>query len=319
MSKLLWDQTGERKYETGVKNGALYVRNSAGAYPLGVAWNGLTAVTESPEGAEPTPFYADDIKYLNILSTEEFNATIEAYTYPDEFGVCDGSADLVAGVSIGQQNRSVFGMAYKTVLGNDVDYNDHGYKLHLIYGALAAASEKAFNTINDTPEAITFSWDVSTTKVEVTGAKPTASIVIDSTKVDATKLAALELILFGTTGVDPRLPLPDEVKTIMTVTPDALSLDTIVPADEATNVAVDTTIVLTFNNEIVSENVLLMTADGVTVATTKAWDATAKILTVTPDANLANATDYIVVVDGVVDVNSQLLATDATNNFTTIA
>lgn len=224
MAKLVWDKTSERLYETGVKNGVLYVQGAGGTYPKGVAWNGLTAVTESPSGAEPTPLYADDIKYLNLLSTEEFAATIEAYTYPDEFADCDGSKSIAAGVYIGQQARKTFGMCYKTTLGNDTEGNDHGYKLHIIYGALAAPSEKAYETINDTPEAITFSWEISTTPVNVTGAKPTATIVIDSTKADATKLAALEVILFGAdaangegTGTDPRLPLPDEIATLMAV------------------------------------------------------------------------------------------------------
>lgn len=219
MSRIVWDQTGERFYETGVKNGVVYPQVS-GAYPKGVAWNGLTAVTESPSGAEATALYADDTKYLSLLSTEEFGATIEAYTYPDEFAACDGSAELVKGVSISQQKRTPFGMCYKTTIGNDVDGNDHGYKLHIIYGALAAPSEKAYATINDSPEAITFSWEITTTPVKVTGARPTASIVIDSTKVEPTKLAALEDILYGKdgdsgVGTEPRLPLPDEIKTIM--------------------------------------------------------------------------------------------------------
>ena len=214
MAKIEWDKTGERLYETGVKNGVLYVQEG-GAYPKGVAWNGLTAVTESPSGAEATPLYADDIKYLNLLSTEEFGATIEAYTYPDEFAACDGSASLVDGVMIGQQARKTFGLCYRTTIGNDTDGNDHGYKLHIIYGALAAPSEKAYATINDSPEAITFSWEVTTTPVNVTGAKPTASITIDSTKADPTKLAALEKILYGDTE-EARLPLPDEIKTLMT-------------------------------------------------------------------------------------------------------
>lgn len=215
MSKLVWDQTGERLYETGVRNGVLYIP-TAGVYSKGVAWNGLTAVTESPSGAEATPLYADDIKYLNLMSTEEFGATIEAYTYPDEFAECDGSAALVDGVYIGQQARKTFGLCYRTTLGNDVDGNDYGYKLHIIYGCLAAPSEKGYATINDSPEAITFSWEVTTTPVNVTGAKPTASITIDSTKADATKLAALEDILYGSDSEEARLPLPDEIKTLMT-------------------------------------------------------------------------------------------------------
>ena len=214
MAKLIWDASGERFYETGVKNGVLYVQE-AGAYPKGVAWNGLTAVTESPSGAEATPLYADDIKYLNLMSNEEFGATIEAYTYPDEFMVCDGSAALVEGVYIGQQPRKAFGMCYRTVLGNDVASNDYGYKLHLIYGALAAPSEKAYATINDSPEAITFSWEVTTTPVNATGHKPTASLVIDSTKVDSEKLAALEAVLYGSESEEARLPLPDEVLEIV--------------------------------------------------------------------------------------------------------
>ena len=215
MSKIVWDQTGERLYETGVKRGVLYVQDTGGTYPKGVAWNGLTAVTESPSGAEATPLYADDIKYLNLISTEELGGTIEAYTYPDEFAECDGSASIATGVYIGQQPRKTFGMCYTTTVGNDVDSNAHGYKLHLIYGALASPSEKAYSTINDSPEAITFSWEFSTTPVNVTGFKPTANIVIDSTKATPEKLAALEKILYGDTEVEPRLPLPNEVAQVM--------------------------------------------------------------------------------------------------------
>lgn len=218
MAKLVWDKTGDRLYETGVKNGVLYIP-TAGVYSKGVAWNGLTAVTESPSGAEATALYADDTKYLSLMSAEEFGATIEAYTYPDEFAACDGSAELAGGVMIGQQKRSTFGLCYKTTIGNDTEGNDHGYKLHIIYGALAKPSERAYASINDSPEAITFSWEITTTPVNVTGAKPTASLVIDSTKADPSKLAALEDILYGKDGEpsnEPRLPLPDEIKSLMT-------------------------------------------------------------------------------------------------------
>ena len=218
MAKLVWDQTGERLYETGVDRGVLYPIQTGGQYTKGVAWNGLTAVTESPSGAEQTALYADNIKYLSLTSTEEFGATIEAYTYPEEFAECDGSASLATGVTIGQQARKTFGLCYRTVLGNDVDGNDHGYKLHLIYGATASPSEKGYSTVNDSPEAITFSWEVTTTPVNVTGFKPTASITIDSTKADPTCLAELEKALYGSDepSSGPKLPLPDEVKTLMT-------------------------------------------------------------------------------------------------------
>lgn len=218
MSKLVWDQTGERRYETGVKQGVLYPQSTDGSYPKGVAWNGLTAVTESPSGAEATPLYADDIKYLSIMSVEEFGATIEAYTYPDEFAECDGSATIAVGVTIGQQKRKAFGLCYRTVLGNDIDNNDYGYKLHLIYGAVAAPSEKAYATINDSPEAITFSWEITTTSVEVAGFKPTASVTIDSTKVNPAKLKSLEDILYGSETEKARLPLPSEIATIIGTT-----------------------------------------------------------------------------------------------------
>ena len=218
MAKLVWDKTGDRLYETGVKNGVLYIP-TAGVYSKGVAWNGLTAVTESPSGAEATALYADDTKYLSLMSAEEFGATIEAYTYPDEFAACDGSAELADGVMIGQQKRSTFGLCYKTTIGNDTEGNEHGYKLHIIYGAQAKPSERAYASINDSPEAITFSWEITTTPVNVTGAKPTASLVIDSTKADPSKLSALEDILYGKDGEpgnEPRLPLPDEIKSLMT-------------------------------------------------------------------------------------------------------
>lgn len=211
MAKIVWDQTGQKFFETGIENGVLYVQDSNGAYPKGVAWNGLISVSESPSGAEATALYADNIKYLNLVSAEEFGATIEAYTYPDEFMLCDGTAELVEGVSIGQQARKQFGMAYKTIVGNDVEGNAHGYKLHIIYNALAAPSEKTYQTINDSPEAITFSWEIKTTPVPVSGKRPTATLVIDSTKADPTKLAALEKVLFGDTSSEPNLPLPDAI------------------------------------------------------------------------------------------------------------
>lgn len=214
MSALTWDDTGDRLYETGVDRGVLYVM-SGGSYGTGVAWNGLTGVTESPSGAEATALYADNIKYLSLYSTEEFGATIEAYTYPDEFGVCDGSAELAKGVTVGQQTRSTFGLCYRTLVGNDTEGQGHGYKIHLIYGAMASPSEKAYATVNDSPEAITFSWEITTTPVNVAGMSPTASIVIDSTTADADKLAALEKKLYGDEMGEPTLPLPDEIKTMM--------------------------------------------------------------------------------------------------------
>ena len=230
MSRLTWDKTGERFYETGVDHGVLYPIQAGGVYTKGVAWNGLSAVTESPSGAEPSPIYADNIKYLNLMSAEDFGGTIEAYTAPDEFAECDGSVEIAPGVFAGQQSRKVFGLSYRTIIGNDVDSNDHGYKLHLVYGCLASVSEKAYQTINDSPEAMALSWEFSTTPVEITTLiegkkiKPTAILTFDSTKVDAEKLADLEEILYGKDptepdgddGVEPRLPLPDEVITLMT-------------------------------------------------------------------------------------------------------
>lgn len=217
MSKLVWDSTGDRLYETGVKNGVLYPIDEVGTYSKGVAWNGLTAVTESPSGAESNPLYADDIKYLDLRSVEEFGGTIEAYMYPDEFAECDGSAELVAGVKIGQQKRKVFGLCYRTTLGNDVKGDDYGYKLHIVYGAVASPSERGYTTMNDSPEAITMSWEFTTTPVSVKGFRPTAHLEIDSTKANAEKLTALEAILYGADETEARLPLPDEIATLMKV------------------------------------------------------------------------------------------------------
>ena len=217
--KLTWDESGKRLYETGVKQGVLYVQDSSGTYPKGVAWNGLTGVTESPSGAEANAQYADDIKYLNLYSAEEFGATVEAFTYPDEWAECDGSAEVTPGVYMGQQGRKSFGLCYRTAVGNDIDGSDHGYKLHLIYGAMASPSEKAYSTINDSPEPITFSWEINTTPVNVAGFKPTALITIDSTKFDTTEkkalLSALEDKLYGTASAEAFLPLPGEVFTTL--------------------------------------------------------------------------------------------------------
>ncbi len=223
MAKIVWDKAAEHFYETGVDHGVLYPQKDDGSYDNGVAWNGLTAVTESPSGAEATDLYADNIKYLSLLSAETFGATIEAYTYPDEFAKLDGSAELSEGVMIGQQARSAFGLCYRTQVGNDVKGSDYGYKLHIIYGAKASPSEKAYSTINDSPEAITFSWELSTTPVSIDGFKPTASLVIDSNKVGATKMAKLEAKLYGTdagasgspAATEPTLLLPNEIKELL--------------------------------------------------------------------------------------------------------
>lgn len=214
MSKIVWDQSGEKLYETGVKNCVLYPQLS-GAYTKGVAWNGITNVTESPSGADTTALYADDIKYLSLVAAENFGGTIEAYMYPDEFAACDGSAEIADGVTVGQQTRQRFGLCYRTTLGNDTDGESFGYKLHLVYGAVASPSEKSYGTINDSPEAITFSWEFDTTPVNVTGHKPTAILTIDSTKIDSDKLKAIEDALYGTESTEPKLLLPDEVAAIV--------------------------------------------------------------------------------------------------------
>lgn len=221
MARLEWDKTGEHLYETGVDHGVLYFPDQTGAYKNGVAWNGLISVSESPSGAEATGQYADNIKYLNLISAEEFGATIEAYTYPEEFEACNGNKELVdaSGVYVGQQSRSVFGFCYRTMIGNDTDGQDHGYKLHLVYGCQVSPSEKAYQTINDSPEALTFSWELSTTPVNVTGKKPTALLVIDSTKIDSTKLAKIEAKLYGDeTSTGAVLPAPDEIAEILNAT-----------------------------------------------------------------------------------------------------
>jgi hypothetical protein len=314
MAQLAWDQTTQRLYETGVDRGVLYpVNASLGTYPLGYAWNGLTAVTESPSGAEASPLYADNTKYLNLISAEELAATLEAYMYPAQFGQCDGSAEPVAGVALGQQARKPFGLAYRTVLGNDAEGNSYGYKLHLLYGCTAAPSEKAYSTINDSPEAITFSWEIATTPVAVTDYRPVSSITIDSTVVDPTKLAALEAILYGTVGGDPRLPLPGEVITLLTVAAPSAVTVTTVPADDASGVAVTANVVLTFNNPIARESIVITSAAGVIKEVARAWDTDVKVLTLDPTTNFAGGTTYIVTISGVVDTYGQSLAASVVN------
>ena len=215
MARLIWDEVGQRFFETGVKNGVLYVQDNDGSYKNGVVWNGLTAVTESPSGAEETPLYADDVKYLTLRSAEEFGATVEAYTYPDEFEECDGSASIANGVTIGQQARRAFGLCYRTSVGNDIQGQNFSYKLHLIYGCTVAPSEKSYSTINDNPEAITFSWELSTVPVPVDGFSPTASLVIDASKVDEGKMQLLEDALFGDESNEAKLLLPNEIMEML--------------------------------------------------------------------------------------------------------
>jgi hypothetical protein len=260
MTRVMWDQTGERTYETGVDHGVLFLPNAQGVYNTGFAWNGLTGVTESPSGAEATPIYADNIKYLNLVSAEQFGATIEAFTYPEEFAQCDGTASPTAGVSLGQQSRKVFGLAYRTKIGNDVN-SDLGYKLHLVYGALAGPSERAHTTINDAPEAIAFSWGVTTTPVDIPGFKPTAVLTIDSTKVDVTKLADLENLLYGTVGMDPCLPTPEEVVAVF-----AGSVVVAVPAAPAYVLATKTITIPTVTGVAYKINGVTKTAGAVVIS-----------------------------------------------------
>jgi hypothetical protein len=218
MVEITWDQTGTRRYETGVDHGVLYLPSVTGVYNTGFAWNGLTTVTEAPSGAEASAQYADNIKYLNLVSAEEFGATIEAFTYPDEFAQCDGTAEMDPGVVIGQQGRRMFGLSYRTLVGNDLEGTDNGYKLHLLYGAQAAPSEKAYATVNDSPEALTFSWELTTSPVQVPGFKPTALLTVDSTKVNAADLEALESVLYGRASAAAKLPLPAEVVALFGAT-----------------------------------------------------------------------------------------------------
>lgn len=314
MAKLLWDQDGEKLFETGVNSGVLFVKTGI-TYGSGTPWNGLTAVTESPSGAEATPLYADNIKYLNLLASEEFGATVEAYTYPDEFGACDGSMELANGVIIGQQGRKTFGMVYKTLLGNDSAGTSYGYKIHVIYGCSAAPSEKAYATVNDAPEAITFSWELTTVAVKVTGANPTACLTIDSTKVPRDKLDQLEALLFGTDSTNSKLPTPDEIAAIFNGTIQALSVVTL-PAQNAANVTDTSSIVLTYNNKPVSGNNTLMTAAGVIIPITKTVDMTGKIITLKPVANMTAGVHYLAST-GIIDVFGGVLA-DSVLKFTVV-
>lgn len=268
MAKLAWDETGKRTYETGVDRGVLYIPDSGGAYTNGVAWNGLTSVSESPSGAEPNAQYADNIKYLNLFSAEEFSATLEAFTMPDEFAPFDGLGVPSPGVLIGQQSRPTFGLSYRTLKGNDIDGNDHGYKIHLVYGCKASPSEKAYNTVNDSPEPITFSYEISTTPVPVTNFKPTSIITIDSTEVNGTALAALELLLYGDVAVNPALPMPDAVLslfdgTIVTVTPNQPAFD---EEENTITIPTQTGVQFYINNVLQAAGAVVITADTVVEA-----------------------------------------------------
>ena len=272
MVALTWDKTGERFYETGVDHGVLYIPNVSGLYNTGFAWNGLTTVTEAPSGAEASPQYADNIKYLNLVSAEDFGATVEAFTYPSEFAQCDGTAAPTAGVAIGQQTRKSFGLSYRTKLGNDIDGQEYGYKLHLIYGALAAPTERAYATVNDSPEAIAFSWELTTTPVDVPGFKPTAVLTIDSTKVDAAKLADLEVIVYGAPGVDPRLPLPTEIIALFdtgVVLVPVVTPPTYVFATKTGTIPTTTGVDYRIGGEIVAAGPVVITEDTVVTATPK--------------------------------------------------
>lgn len=267
--ELVWDEVSKRFYETGVDHGVLYIPDSQGAYVNGVAWNGLVTVTETPSGAEPNAQYADNIKYLNLFSAEEFGATIEAFTYPDEFAEFDGLGVPTPGVVVGQQSRKMFGLSYRTKIGNDVEGDDLGYKIHLVYGCQASPSEKAYNTINDSPEALTFSWSITTTPVAVANMKPTSILVIDSTKVDPVALAALEQILYGDVAVDPVLPLPNTVIALF-----GGSVTEVAPTEPAFDAGTNTITIPTvvgvsyrIDGEVVAAGPVVITEDTIVVAT----------------------------------------------------
>lgn len=317
MAKIKWDQEGQKTYETGVKNGVLYVIDDDGKYSNGVAWNGLTNVNESPSGAEESPYYADDVKYLSLTSAEEFGASVEAYTYPEEFEVCDGSVEILPGISASQQTRKKFGLCYRTTFGNDVKGNDYGYKLHLVYGAQAAPSERGYSTINDSPEPITFSWELTTTPVEINGFKPTSILKVDSTKMNPDKLAILENILYGTDDTNPRLPLPNELMELLGgESIDGLEFVSIEPENNTIDIPISQPITLMFNNKIKSLSYTLMSNDGDIIdSQLTIEDNKATIISPQP---LAGGKNYILVVNFVTDIYSQTLGMQV-YKFTTIA
>lgn len=316
MSKLLWDQIGERIAEAGVDRGVLYPFATT-TFGSGVAWNGLTSVNEAPTGGEPSPFYADNRKYLELMSEEEYAGSIGCFTYPSEFQACLGEVELTPGMVVAQQTHKLFAFSYRTKIINDTNGLDYGYKIHIVYNALAGVASKDHTTMNESPELEELSFDFTTTKIDVTGGKPTSHLILDSTKVDSAKLAALELILYGNDGVEPRVPTPDEIAAIfISAAPSAIALSTIVPAANAPAVVISSDLVLTFNNKIAEESILLTTAAGVLVACTKTWDVAGKVLTIHPTANMAASTVHLVTIAGVADIYNQTLA-PSVSKFTT--
>lgn len=318
MSKIVWDQLGERFGETGVDQGVLFpFKNNA--YEKGVPWNGLTSVNEAPTGGEPNPFYADNQKYIEIMSEEEFAGTIGCYMYPDEFKAAIGEIELAPGVTVGQQTHEMFGFSYRTKIVNDMNGADYGFKIHLVYNALAGVTARDHTTINDSPELEELSFDFTTTKVAVSGGKPTAHLVIDSTKFTAENKAKLDNflnILYGTESVNPRLPLPDEIAGLFEGTAPAELQVVITPNDDATEVDTDANIIFTFNTKIVKESIVVTSAEGEIVSGSKTWNSEGKILTFNPTDNLSTNTVYIITISGVVDIYNRTLAPQIINFMT---
>lgn len=318
MSKIVWDQLGERFGETGVDQGVLFpFKNNA--YEKGVPWNGLTSVNEAPTGGEPNPFYADNQKYIEIMSEEEFAGTIGCYMYPDEFKAAIGEIELVTGVTVGQQTHEMFGFSYRTKIVNDTNGADYGFKIHLVYNALAGVTARDHTTINESPELEELSFDFTTTKVAVSGGKPTAHLVIDSTKFTAENKAKLDNflnILYGTESVNPRLPLPDEIAELFEGTAPAELQVAITPNDDATEVDTDANIIFTFNTKIVKESIVVTSAEGEIVSGSKTWNSEGKILTFNPTDNLSTNTVYIITISGVVDIYNRTLAPQIINFMT---